>query len=303
MTAPPSVLAYARLLRIPNVFTAIADIGLGLFAARGTIAWPAAILLIAASSLLYCGGMVWNDVFDIEQDRRERPFRPLPSGAVTFRAAGILGGTLLLAGWLLAAFAGWRADEFAPAPAVIAAMLVMMIMAYDRWLKRTAVGPVGMGACRFLNVVLGCSLAEPHVVPWGLRLHLAAVVAVYIVGVTLFAQTEAHRSEAKRLRLAATISGCGLAFALALPMHLPEGISSVLFPYLLVAVAFVIGMPAAQAWMKPEPSRVQFAVKRAVLGLIAIDAVLATAVGGTVGLLLLALLPPAVLLGKCVYST
>lgn len=303
MTARPSVLAYARLLRIPNVFTAIADIGLGLFAARGTIPCLAAILLIAASSLLYCGGMVWNDVFDVEQDRRERPFRPLPSGAITRRIAAVLGGALLLVGWLLAAFAGWQTGEFSPTPAVIAALLVVMILAYDRWLKRTAVGPVGMGACRFLNVLLGCSLAAPDVVPWGLRLHLAAVVAVYIVGVTLFAQTEARRSDAGRLRLAATISGCGLAFALALPMHLPEGGSSVLFPYLLVAVAFVVGIPAAQAWIKPEPSRVQFAVKRAVLGLIAIDAVLATAVGGTAGLLLLALLPPAVLIGKCVYST
>lgn len=303
MTARPSVLAYARLLRIPNVFTAIADIGLCLFAARGTIPWSAAILLIAASSLLYCGGMVWNDFFDIEQDRRERPFRPLPSGAITLRAAGILGVALLLIGWLLAALAGWRADEFAPAPAVIAALLVVMIVAYDRWLKRTSAGPLGMGACRFLNVLLGCSLAVPDVLPWGLKLHLAVVVAVYIIGVTLFARTEARRSEARQLQLAATVSGCGLAFALALPMHLPEGTSSVLFPYLLVAVAFVIGVPAAQAWTKPEPTHVQYAVKRAVLGLIAIDAVLATAVAGSAGLLLLVLLPPAAWLGKCVYST
>ncbi len=48
---------------------------------------------------------------------------------------------------------------------------------------------------------------------------------------------------------------------------------------------------------------VQGAVKRAILGLVALDAVLATAAVGTGGLLLLLLLPPAVLLGRRVYST
>jgi 4-hydroxybenzoate polyprenyltransferase len=48
---------------------------------------------------------------------------------------------------------------------------------------------------------------------------------------------------------------------------------------------------------------VQTAVKRCVLGLAALDAVLATAFVGVPGLLLLLLLPPALALGKWVYST
>ena len=39
-------------------------------------------LLLLASACLYCGGMVWNDYFDREQDRRERGDRPIPSGKV-----------------------------------------------------------------------------------------------------------------------------------------------------------------------------------------------------------------------------
>ena len=80
---------YAQLVRLPNVFTAFADILLGALATGGVgeHRYEVAFLLLA-SGCLYCGGMVWNDFFDIEQDRRERPFRPLPSGRISCVAAG-----------------------------------------------------------------------------------------------------------------------------------------------------------------------------------------------------------------------
>jgi 4-hydroxybenzoate polyprenyltransferase len=298
----PRPVAYARLVRLPNVFTAVADVGLGILAVGPGISWRPAVLTVAASAALYCGGMIWNDYFDVEQDRRERPFRPLPSGDVSTMAAFRLGAVLLVGGWLCAVGAGFGAGGFDPLPAVLAGVLVAAILLYDRWLKRTAAGPVGMGTCRFLNVLLGCSIAA-DVVPWALRLHLAAVVGVYIVGVTRFARTEARRSEVLQLRWATVLMSAALILALPLPLHLPDGTASPLFPYLLVAFAFLIGLPAARALAKPEPSRVQAAVKRAVLGLIVLDAVLATSVAGSAGLLLLVLLPPALLLGQWLYST
>src|SRR3954454_3550433 len=83
---------YAQLVRLPNVFTAMADICLGGVAAGGLIErWAMFALLLPASACLYCGGMVWNDVFDVEQDRRERPFRPLPSGRISRRRAAVFG--------------------------------------------------------------------------------------------------------------------------------------------------------------------------------------------------------------------
>jgi 4-hydroxybenzoate polyprenyltransferase len=295
-------LAYARLLRLPNVFTALADIGLGIFAAGLSVSWVAAALISVASAALYCGGMVWNDYFDLDQDRHERPFRPLPSGEITPGGAARLGTVLLAAGWLCAAVTGRFSVPFDPEPAIIAALLVAAILLYDRWLKRSLVGPVGMGSCRFLNVLLGCSIAGA-VIPCGLRIHLAAVVGLYIVGVTWFARAEARRSDSIQLRRATMVMALALALALPLPLHLPDGIASPLFPLLLVAFGFAIGMPAARAWAKPEPARVQAAVRRAVLGLIVLDAILATAVAGSAGLVLVALLPPALLLGQWLYST
>ncbi len=66
--------AYLELVRVPNVFTAMADILLGfLFTHRGLEPFGPFVLLLAASSMLYLSGMVLNDYFDREQDARERP--------------------------------------------------------------------------------------------------------------------------------------------------------------------------------------------------------------------------------------
>jgi len=107
----PCLRAYAQLLRLPNVFTALADICLGWLVAlaSGTpgTRWPSFVLLMCASASLYSAGMVWNDFFDVEQDRRERPFRPLPSGRVSQRKAALLATALLVAGLGFAAVDGW----------------------------------------------------------------------------------------------------------------------------------------------------------------------------------------------------
>src|SRR6185369_15378402 len=97
------LLPYAQLLRIPNVFTAFADILLGTLAAGTLLTRPlGSAALLLASGCLYCAGMVWNDYFDLDIDKKERPFRPLPSGKVSTRTAVWLGLSLLVAGIALA---------------------------------------------------------------------------------------------------------------------------------------------------------------------------------------------------------
>lgn len=295
-----TILPWARLLRLPNVFTSFADIGLGLCAtvalSRDQLDPLRAALLLVASGCLYTAGMVWNDYFDLEEDRRDRPFRPLPSGKVTIRAA-VVAGTLLFAVAIAAAWgAGWRSG-------IIGVALAAAVVAYDARIKRTPFGPLGMAMCRFLNVLLGLSLADPAAMPYPMRLHLALVVGLYIVGVTWFARTEEKRSEAKVLTRAALVMVVAGLLGLAVAVRVPPGTSSPLFPYLLVAGAFWVGVPIVAAIRQPTPERVQAGVKRSIFGLVVLDAVLATVFVGTGGLLLILLLPPALLLGKWVYST
>jgi 4-hydroxybenzoate polyprenyltransferase len=298
--------AYAQLVRLPNVFTALADISLGWLAALAAGApparWPSFVCLLCASASLYSAGMVWNDFFDIEQDKRERPFRPLPSGRITRQSAAILATTLLLAGVGFAAFAG-RLEAAASTILVIAGLLVAAILLYDAWLKRTWFGPVAMGTCRFLNVLLGLSLAEGTPLLWPARFYIASVIGLYIVGVTWFARTEARTSKKSQLAGAGGLMAAALALGLAAPLLSPDGTSSVLFPYLLVGLGFLVGIPAAHAIAEPNSIRVQLAVKRAIVGLVVLDAVLATALHGTTGLVILLLLVPVLYLGRWIYST
>ena len=300
---------YAQLVRLPNLPSALADIGLGALATGALPGrWLTFLLLLPASACLYCGGMVWNDYFDVEQDKRERPFRPIPSGRVSQREAALIGAALLAAGVVFAILAGWSQALFdegerSERPGRIAIFLVVAILLYDSWLKRTWAGQIAMGSCRFLNVLLGISVAGTSAWPRGA--HLALVVGLYIVGVTWFARTEARMSNQNALRGAAAVLFSSFLLALPLPTYLHPGESSPLFPYLLVGLAFLLGLPVWQAIVSPTPEHVQQAVKRCLMGLILLDTVLATALASTVGLVLLVLLLPSMYLNyrKGLYAT
>ena len=302
---------YAQLIRLPNLPTALADIALGALA-TGVLAeprrWPVYLLLMLASACLYCGGMAWNDFFDREEDRLERPDRPLPSGKITPRQAALAATGLVTAGVLLAFLAGLMQGTWA-ASTVLALLLTGAIFLYDAWLKHTLAGPVGMGACRFLNVLLGMAPAAPDVL-WTRGMYLAFLVGIYIVGVTWLARTEARVSSRAALVAAASVMGLSLLMALPLPtlplpLTPPAEASSPLFPYLLVGLGFFVGFPVVAATRTPTPGRVQSAVKRSLMGLILLDTVLATALAGTPGLLLLVLMAPSVYLNrkKWLYAT
>jgi 4-hydroxybenzoate polyprenyltransferase len=296
---------YAQLVRLPNVPSALADICLGALAAGALPrAWLPFLLLLPASACLYMAGMVFNDYFDRQQDAHERPFRPLPSGRVTPAAAARLGAGLLAVGVLLAALAGLTlGPESRPTtPPLLAAGIVVAVFAYDAWLKRTGLGPAAMGLCRFLNVLLGLSAGGP---PTPTGLHLALVVGVYAAGVTWFARTEARVSNRAELQGAAVVLLAALLLALPLPATLKPGTSSVLFPYLLVAFGFAVGLPVCRAVAAPSAANVQAAVTRCLLGLTVLDAILATGLVGVVGLAILLLLVPAVYLRrqKWLYAT
>src|SRR6266404_2937808 len=120
--------AYAQLLRLPNVFTALADICLGWLGALAAgvpgTRWPSFACLLFASASLYSAGMVWNDFFDIEQDRRERPFRPLPSGRIVPSQAARIGLALFGTGL----FFGFLADSTRGADASRASLLLTVIL-------------------------------------------------------------------------------------------------------------------------------------------------------------------------------
>ena len=297
------MLAYLQLVRLPTVFTAMADIFLGFALTHdGWQPWPKFAGLLTASAGLYLAGMVFNDVFDVSQDRQERPNRPIPSGRVSRRSAAALGLILMASGIIAAATVSvWSM--------VVAVGLVPAILGYDAILKRTPLGPLGMGLCRFLNVMLGASdlTADTGQPLWASPQFLCAIgLGTYIVGVTWFARTEAKESSRNQLVGATLVLLTGIGVLAWLVHSRPGGTANPLIDQLMLGMfAANLSLRAAQAIREPTPERVQPMIKLMLLSYVMLCAAMVHWHTGN-GLLALAtacLVVPAMLLSRVIPMT
>jgi 4-hydroxybenzoate polyprenyltransferase len=149
------------------------------------------VFLLCLSTIgLYGGGIVFNDVFDADLDKVERPERAIPSGEISKKEAALLGIILLCIGFL-AAFA------FSVRSGIIAFLILVFALVYNKYGKHHAFfGPLNMGLCRGLNLLLGISILSVS-----LQSHyfLGIIPLVYIFSITMISQGEVHGSNRKKL--------------------------------------------------------------------------------------------------------
>ncbi|MEX0883649.1 MAG: UbiA-like protein EboC [Cyclobacteriaceae bacterium] len=291
------IIAHIRLTRPANIVTAIADILAG-FSIAGAIlhVFPAdgdttlhSLLWLCLSTIgLYGGGVAFNDVFDAELDKVERPERPIPSGAATVKSAAWMASLLLLMGILAAFMVGILAGGIAISIAVLAVL-------YDAWGKHQLIfGPINMGLCRAGNLLLGMSiLPQVPIQKW----YLGLIPLLYVAAITMISRGEVHGKNQKALKggffiyLLLILSIFGLAWRSEVNWWET-------FPFLLLWGYFIFP-PLWKAMKFKEPSLIGKAVKAAVLSLIILNATLASAyVGWEVGLVILLLLPLSLQLAK-----
>ncbi|MCY2968072.1 MAG: UbiA family prenyltransferase [Planctomycetota bacterium] len=313
-----SLVPYLQLCRFAAVFTAVSDICAGLALTGQLTPWSWANLwLICASAGLYLSGMVFNDYFDRRIDAVERPKRPIPSGRVSALSAARVGVTLLIAGLVFACVAAFQSGR-TEQPVVVAVLLAGAILAYDGGGKGTAFGPVIMGSCRFLNLLLGASLALPVVNAAGVaptnfgavwqnpQLFVAGALWVYISGVTLFAKNEAGASRRGELASAIGVINAGLLLlGLYCWFHSDPWNRGGRAVLALGMIALVINRAAVSAWRDPRPMRVQFGVRTMLSWLILLDAVLVfhTHPNAWVAIAVALLILPAKWIGKSLAIT
>jgi 4-hydroxybenzoate polyprenyltransferase len=308
------ILPWLRLMRLPNVFTAIADVSMGYLFVRHAVDTPLLFgCLVVASASLYIAGIVFNDLFDFQVDLKERPYRPLPSRQVSYYWAITLATKLLSLGLFLGCIAGLLREAPDAMPwrsALISTALTGCILAYDSFAKNTPIGPLVMGSCRFFNLLLGMCAGEPRadgiVLGFGAgELLAAAGIGIYIAGVTWFSRSEAGESKSAALfaSLAVMIAGV-VVLGSSLQFTLIQGGSRQIYWLLLAVLMFGVARRGTVAALDPVPEKVQAAVKLSILSLIWLDATMAVAVAGPVpGVAIAALLIPALILGRWVYST
>ena len=284
-----SLLAYLQLMRPANITTAWADILLG-YAAAGIVGLNLATLgwLILATTGLYGGGVVFNDVCDAKLDEVERPERPIPSGRASLAGAIALGTILLALGIVAAAMVSSLS-------AVLALAIAITALLYDKWGKhQTFLGPVNMGMCRGGNLLLGVSAVSGAISD---RWYLALIPIIYIAAITAISQGEVYGGKKITgiVAIALIALVIGSIFALAM---LPEYTLLISLPFLTLFIALVLP-PFVTAAVNPSPQLIQTAVKAGVLSLIVLDATIAAGFSNWIyGLSVLALLPLSRLLAK-----
>ena len=260
---------YLELLRPANVVTAVADVLAG-YAVAGRANSPALPWLLTATVCLYAGGVVLNDFFDRELDAVERPERPIPSGRVPATRAAAL-GTALLAGGVVAAAQGTSAA------AVVAVAIAVAVVLYDAHAKRHPLaGPVNMGLCRGLNLLLGVA-AVPAALAGNWPIALISVV--YIAAVTTVSRGEVHGGKTGAAAFALISLGGVLAALTAIGLDAVGG-GQILALALTALLGFRVLPRFWQVYQDPGPLVIRRAVKAGVLSLVLVDAAISAAYAG-----------------------
>ncbi len=290
---------FLRLMRPPNLVTAISDILAGVAIAGYTTNnhWlqqnVSSILLLAVSTVgLYGGGVVLNDVFDAELDKIERPERPIPSGLISRNEAVLLASFLFLMGITAAAFV--HRNKIFSVTTLFAIAITLACIVYDKWGKHHAyLGPVNMGLCRGLNLLLGISILPAALTSY---LLISLIPVIYIAAITMISRGEVHGGKKN------TLHGAVILYTIVIVSIIYVGITNNTILYVLLFLllfGYLIFPPLQKAIRQPKGPLIGKAVKAGVIALIVMNASWAAAFGSIYfALLILLLLPVSLLFAK-----
>jgi len=171
---------YFQLVRFPGIFTAFTNVLLGYSVVQGDnfslyLLGP----LLATSGCLFLAGMSLNDYFDKKIDKKERPERPIPSGKILPKNALFLGIILLIIANIFSIFVGFET-------VIVTIVMSLLIFSYDFKIKNfPVIGILTLSSVRFLNVILGTSIAFNLEI-----IYIAIPLAIFVTGISIFARTE-----------------------------------------------------------------------------------------------------------------
>ncbi len=182
------VKAWLQFFRLPNLPTAPGDalagaaVG-GLLAGGGDA--RRALAAGGAALALYMFGLADNDLAGAAEDARTTPDRPIPSGAISVRAARVARAACLAGALVLGAL-----FDLPPAWWALAAALVGVIALYNR-----VKGAVLMGVCRGLSALCGAAAVVAFPPSRSALVALGALAlgeTLYIAAVTRLSEGEAQ---------------------------------------------------------------------------------------------------------------
>ncbi|MBJ6366657.1 UbiA-like protein EboC [Snuella sedimenti] len=287
--------AVLQIMRPANIITSIADIIAGIAIAGFLVPelWNQQIithiiLLSLTTAGLYAGGIVFNDVFDIEQDKINRPERVIPSGRLTLKEAKLFGIVLFTTSIIVAFLVSNTSG-------ILAITITLSALLYDKYSKHNRVlGPLNMGLCRGVNLILGMSI-NMELDP---KYYLIGILPVlFISAITLTAQKETKGKNKLAIAFAMLLDAVIVIGFIVMHQYFNLSIKNA-FIFLIVWYGINV-IAKLKAILNNNPKLIQKAVKLGVLSLIPLDASYTAGFSSiTMALTVLCLLPISLFLSK-----
>lgn len=222
---PGRLRTWLQLLRAPNLFTVPGDPIAGYLISNAGFTDASLVFVAGASLCFYGAGLLLNDLVDLEEDKAERPNRPLPAGHASLSAVRRTLWALNILGILCLIATGSKR-------AVIAGVLtVAAVWSYNCITKKIPfLGSLNMGLCRTLSMLTG-ALAGPSPFSVPIAALMALTAGLYIAAVTNLARFETKPSLALAPRFFPVIALLpGLALGVQNALYSPDKMpSAILF--------------------------------------------------------------------------
>jgi 4-hydroxybenzoate polyprenyltransferase len=290
---------YLILVRLPNLFTLPSNILVGFVIASSLTmtSYVQVLLLVTISILLYCLGVILNDLYDYNIDKKERPDRPLASGKITRRAAVSLVIAFSILSLALSLIVSTTTF-------VISSILIALIFGYDKHLKNTQAGPFTIAGARVLNVMLGTSIGLVNIVgspQFVILSFVLAIIFVYVCLIGFVSRYEVH-GFAKNMKLF-LIPAIIIAIILLIVLFTFLGFFRHESLIILTIFSFIMATTFYNIHRKDSVG-IQHIVRNMILSIIVLDSTFLSGIRGVeIGLPVLVLLAPLLILSRKMYMT
>jgi hypothetical protein len=290
---------YLILVRLPNLFTLPSNILVGfvIVSALTQTTYVQVLLLVTISILHYCVGIILNDLYDFNIDKKERPHRPLPSGKISRKVAIALVTIFSILALTLSLIVGIPT-------LVVSSTLFAIIFGYDKYLKKTWASPFTIASARVMNIMLGVSVninsisSNPQV---DILTFVLTITFVYVSLIGYMSRYEIHGfSNNVKLFLTPTVIAVIIfsiiLFSLTGFFKYDSLIILALFSFILTMTFYKIH--------KKDTLGIQQIIRNMILSIIVLDSTFLSGIKGIeIGLIVLVLLAPLLVFAKKMYMT
>ena len=254
-----------------NALAGMAFASVSFTATTPSIALLAAVLF--AFSLLYLGGMFFNDAFDAEWDKAHQQNRPIVNGETSVKEVSSFATLFFIVA--LAIFAGTTPYEKRAVALTAASLLILCILLYDWKHKQWSFSAWVMGSCRCMLYITAALLVGTLN---GTLFAAGICLTAYIAGITYLARSEHLNHVSSFIPL--VLLAAPLVFALYITYSIAFPAGYAYWPALMAISIAAAWLIYSIRFLLPGPQRfIPKAIGGLLAGLCLIDSSLLFALG------------------------